>query len=253
MTKALLFTAVMLMTLIGAGCSTRPSPPVAKASRALPTPPTSNRPADWIGRWHAPDGRFIQIMPTAQPGAYQLTVGDATGRQTRLAGLASEGRLYFKRAGQALALRPGNGTETGFAALADRRHCLVVVPGPEGYCQTPGSADALPLNPGAYAPVTQDCWAPEPTDLVYFDGRQLDTPASPRCATPVLDQTGVIFVLGSQCAATTGATTPVAARKARVTVADDQRFALENAVGETELYKYCPTAQLPIPLRPDAQ
>ncbi|GAB3676255.1 hypothetical protein [Salinisphaera aquimarina] len=248
MTKALIAVLFTLLALSLAGCVT-PAGTSGATSAPQPLDAPGDRPADWIGRWHAPSGRFIQIMPTARSGYFELTLGDAAGHETNMAALASDGRLYFTRAGEALALRPGNGAETGVAALAGRRLCLIVVPGPEGYCRTPDTADALPLTTGAYAPVSQDCWEPTPADLVYFDGQILTTPAAPRCATPLLDHTGVIFSLGSQCTTTAGATAPPASATARVTVVDDKRFALDDAQGDTALYQYCPTSHLPTALR----
>jgi len=244
---------ILLAATMLAGCATSPAPPTTPvpqtaqpvatvAAAALP----ATTPSAWIGRWHAPEGRFLQIMPSAQSGVYQLVLGDADGRQTRFAATASDDRLYFTRAGNALAIRAGTGTETGYPALAARPQCLIVVPGPEGYCRTPASADALPLAPGAYAPVTDNCWAPAPASLLYFNGRALTAPQTLACRTPVVDQTGVIFTLDVRCDSADPTQAPP---RQWITVADAQRFAVEDEHGVTELYKYCPATELPPGMR----
>ncbi|MES1924892.1 hypothetical protein T31B1_06175 [Salinisphaera sp. T31B1] len=242
----------MVCLLVLTGCTSAVNRPQTASTVPVAAATPSNRPVDWIGRWHAPDGRFLQIMPTAQPDAYQLTFGADDGTQTRLAGMASMDRLYFTRRGEALALRIGRGEETGLPALAGRAPCLIVAPGTEGYCRTPGTADALPLTPGAYAPVTADCWAPPAASMVYFDGQALEPAEAARCQTPLVDQQGVIFSLARRCGSAPD-TPPAAMGQRRVTVADDQRFALDSATHDTRLYKYCPAAQLPASLRSPMQ
>ena len=43
--------------------------------------------------------------------------------------------IRFVRDGKDLAIRPGNGDETGFKYLAGKQDCLIVIAGQEGYCR----------------------------------------------------------------------------------------------------------------------
>lgn len=92
---------------------------------------------EWLGRWSGPEGLFLDIQPSpdGQPGHYALTNRDTLDREANYAGVAEGETIRFKRDGKDLAIRPGSGAETGFKYLADKKDCLIVVAGQEGYCR----------------------------------------------------------------------------------------------------------------------
>lgn len=99
---------------------------------------TATMPTDeWLGRWNGPEGLFLDIQPSpdGQPGHYALTNRDTLDREASYAGVAEGETIHFKRDGKDLAIRPGSGVETGFKYLADKKDCLIVVAGQEGYCR----------------------------------------------------------------------------------------------------------------------
>lgn len=92
---------------------------------------------DWVGKWTGPEGLFLDIQPSpdGKPGHYALTNKDNLDRQGDYAGIAEGTTIRFVRDGKDLAIRPGNGDETGFKYLAGKNDCLIVVKGQEGYCR----------------------------------------------------------------------------------------------------------------------
>lgn len=106
------------------------SAPNQAADARLPTD-------DWVGKWTGPEGLFLDIQPSpdGKPGHYALTNKDNLDRQGDYPGVAEGTTIRFVRDGKDLAIRPGNGDETGFKYLAGKADCLIVVPGQEGYCR----------------------------------------------------------------------------------------------------------------------
>ncbi|WP_088183116.1 hypothetical protein [Sphingobium sp. Z007] len=92
---------------------------------------------DWVGRWTGPEGLFLEIQPSpdGKPGHYALTNKDTLDRQGDYSGVAEGTTIRFVRDGKDLAIRPGNGDETGFKYLAGKQDCLIVIAGQEGYCR----------------------------------------------------------------------------------------------------------------------
>ncbi|WP_405053535.1 hypothetical protein [Sphingobium sp. WCS2017Hpa-17] len=92
---------------------------------------------DWVGKWTGPEGLFLDIQPSpdGKPGHYALTNKDNLDRQGDYPGVAEGTTIRFVRDGKDLAIRPGNGDETGFKYLAGKTDCLIVVKGQEGYCR----------------------------------------------------------------------------------------------------------------------
>ncbi len=92
---------------------------------------------DWVGRWTGPEGLFLDIQPSpdGKPGHYALTNKDNLDRQGDYNGIAEGTTIRFVRDGKDLAIRPGNGDETGFKYLAGKQDCLIVIAGQEGYCR----------------------------------------------------------------------------------------------------------------------
>ena len=118
--------------------ATRPPPSAAalaaaeigKAQPAAPDPAT-----DWLGRWNGPEGTFLALAPGAAPDELRMTLKDNLDSQAEYVATVSGERLRFTRNDVIEMVRHGTGAETGFKWLADKKDCLIVVPGREGYCR----------------------------------------------------------------------------------------------------------------------
>lgn len=89
----------------------------------------------WLGRWNGPEGLFLDIGAGRKPGIYKLTIKDSLDDQADYEGRADGAVIRFNRAGKAETIRGGTGSETGFKWLAEKKDCLIVVTGKEGYCR----------------------------------------------------------------------------------------------------------------------
>jgi hypothetical protein len=138
-------TGMLALAACGGGAKEAGSPPGDIFSNALvpaPSPPPAEQhappPMDaWIGRWAGPEGLFLDIAgDPAGSGQYALTIkADLDSRGDRYPGTAEGATIRFARGGKEQTIRAGNGAETGFKWLADKKDCLIVVAGTEGYCR----------------------------------------------------------------------------------------------------------------------
>ena len=107
----------------------------------VPTPapaPASPAPTRaWLGRWNGPEGTFLDVAAPAPGGtALRLTLkDDLDGPGKPYEGKVDGQTIAFLRNGEALTIRHGSGAETGFKWLADKKDCLILVHGKEGYCR----------------------------------------------------------------------------------------------------------------------
>lgn len=107
---------------------------VAACGQPTPTPASQTdapSPAQWIGRWHGPEGTYLEIAKNADQ--YQITISNLDGPRSFRA-VADGRRLVFERDGVRESINVGTGTETGMKWLFDKNNCLIVKTG-EGYCQ----------------------------------------------------------------------------------------------------------------------
>jgi hypothetical protein len=138
----------LLAVLLIAGCArsgeTQSAPAangVEPSGSAAPTPEApaaKSLPTDaWIGRWIGPEGLFLDIRPakTDEAGRYAIVNKDNLDRQANYSGIADGMTIRFVRDGKDLSIRPGTGAYTGFKDLADKKDCLIVITGQEGYCR----------------------------------------------------------------------------------------------------------------------
>ncbi|WP_353224453.1 hypothetical protein [Salinisphaera hydrothermalis] len=228
-------TAGMLVT----GCAT---PPAARTTTPTPTK-SATAPADpgeWVGRWHGPGARALTIMPRADDH-FMIERRNAQGVSTHYLATATGGRLYFQRLGKTLAIRPGRGSETGDPALAGLSDCLLVVPDGGGYCRRADSADALPLDRGAYVAVKTPCHAAQRTDTLFFTGKALARPGQNACQARLVGQRGMIFYLDDRCAGINAG----GGANETISVPDAHHMAVAANGQSATLYRYCATGLLP--------
>lgn len=249
--RSLLLPLVCLSALWLAGCA---SPP----QRAAVAPPTQSTtrpdPATWIGRWHGAGAARVDVLPTAGERQYQLIFRNENGVSVAHTATAANGRLYYQRGDRNLALRPGLGAETGQPDQRLLAHCLIAVPGNAGYCRHADSADAMPLQTGAYVAIRTPCGEAAPSDALFFDGRRLLRPTSPAaCRTRLVSQQGVVFSLADSCAPGASAQTGF---NETVTTPGEIHLAVTPTgaatADTTRLYRYCATGLLPPGLRAQA-
>jgi hypothetical protein len=95
------------------------------------------KPDAWAGRWTGPEGLFLDVTPDGPgSGRYALTIkADLDSAGEKFAGRAEDDTIRFTRGGAEQTIRVGIGAETGFKWLADKKDCLIVVAGQEGYCR----------------------------------------------------------------------------------------------------------------------
>ncbi|HEX8445662.1 MAG TPA: hypothetical protein VF649_03520 [Sphingomonas sp.] len=88
----------------------------------------------FLGTWTGPEG--LSFVVEAKPdGGYRIRNRDTLDSETTFdGGLAGE-TLRFVRRGETLSARPGTGAETGYKWLAQKKDCLIVQAGVEGYCR----------------------------------------------------------------------------------------------------------------------
>ena len=103
---------LVLILLIPAGCGGAPAP-------VPPTVAGEPRPAiarQWLGRWHGPEGTWLEIAATG--GAYRVTVANLDGPRTFDA-TSVEGGLSFVREGRAESIAATDGAgNTGHGGFA---------------------------------------------------------------------------------------------------------------------------------------
>jgi hypothetical protein len=99
------------------------------ASATLPTDA-------WVGKWTGPEGLFLTIaQDPAKPGSYKIKNRDNLDREADYTGVAEAATIRFVRDGKDMVIQPGSGADTGFKWLADKKDCLIVIKGQEGYCR----------------------------------------------------------------------------------------------------------------------
>ncbi len=140
MTRALIGLSAALMLCACGPAGDQSAHPVPPAD--APAPPTPRPAADaplvdgWVGHWAGPEGLFLDIKAREDSsGLYPMTLKDNLDGQANYEGEAAEGGLRFTRGGRAIVIRAGTGAQTGFKDLADKKDCLIVAPGAEGYCR----------------------------------------------------------------------------------------------------------------------
>lgn len=122
----------LAVVLLAAACAPaeRSSPPpastTAPATTAVP-------PADaWLGEWKGVEGTFLRLERKG-PG-YAVTIANLDGPRTFDAAAAGD-VVTFARDGRTETIRATDGAGTGMKWLADRKDCLVVTAGSEGFCR----------------------------------------------------------------------------------------------------------------------
>ncbi|WP_133175314.1 hypothetical protein [Sphingomonas oleivorans] len=90
---------------------------------------------DWIGRWTGPEGLFLEIAPGPSGGTYMIRNRYTLDDEATFEGRAEGNAIRLFRAGREELIRAGTGAETGFKWLAEKKDCLIVRQGVEGYCR----------------------------------------------------------------------------------------------------------------------
>jgi hypothetical protein len=128
--------AVLLLMACGGGGGADRAPVVANevVAETNVAAPVRATPVEFAGTWTGPEGLSFVIEPAAG-GGFRVRNQDTLDEKSVFDARQEGATLRFVRRGQALTARPGTGAETGFKWLANKRDCLIVQAGVEGYCR----------------------------------------------------------------------------------------------------------------------
>jgi hypothetical protein len=119
------------LLLLAACGKPQPTETIATAGNEV----VDNAAFDFTGRWKGPEGLYFQVTAGSDDEHFKIlnrwTLDDeASFVATR------EGRtLTFVREGVNETARLGNGADTGFKWLTEKKDCLIIKAGAEGYCR----------------------------------------------------------------------------------------------------------------------
>jgi hypothetical protein len=85
----------------------------------------------WMGKWHGPEGTYLDI--SEREIGYTITIANLDGPR-EFNGIENDGVIEFERDNRTEIIRPGDGAATGMKWLVEKNQCLVVTYG-EGYCR----------------------------------------------------------------------------------------------------------------------
>jgi hypothetical protein len=86
----------------------------------------------WLGEWKGVEGTFLRLDRKGAGDA--VTIANLDGPRTFDATAAGD-RVTFGRDGKTETIRATDGAGTGMKWLTDRKDCLVVTVGSEGFCR----------------------------------------------------------------------------------------------------------------------
>ena len=126
---------IVALALLAAACAPAERPAPAPVSTQVPAPTTVTTPpvADaWLGEWKGVEGTFLRLE--RKGAGYTVTLANLDGPRTFDATAAGD-VVTFTREGRSETIRATDGAGTGMKWLADRKDCLVVTVGSEGFCR----------------------------------------------------------------------------------------------------------------------
>ena len=121
--------AGLLVAVAACAPAERPVPPPASTVATAPAAPRADA---WLGEWKGVEGTFLRLE--RKGAGYAVTIANLDGPRTFDA--AAEGDVVtFTRNERTETIRATDGAGTGMKWLADRKDCLVVTAGSEGFCR----------------------------------------------------------------------------------------------------------------------
>ena len=120
-----------------------------------PPPEDFHIPRPFEGQWVGPEGLLMIVQEgTSAPGkpaCFRVSNRWTLDDEQEFV-LERDGQtMRFPRNGEVFTVRYGTGEETGFKWLADKKQCLIVRPGKEGYCRDHGTI-GYNWSPGQVVP-----------------------------------------------------------------------------------------------------
>lgn len=129
MNKTILLPLLLASASLLAACQDKaPEPGASSTISSTATPLTTEA---WLGKWHGPEGTFIDI--SGGNGTYAITIKDLDG-STHYQGTGMGTQITFERNGTTETLQASTGADTGMKWLANKSDCLRVREG-EGWCR----------------------------------------------------------------------------------------------------------------------
>lgn len=134
MTRTCLPIMLLFLTLCVA-CNRNQRSDEARVSIS-PTQPIKTTPApvtdQWLGRWPGVQGTYLELA--RHQDGYAITIRNLDGPSTYQGRVAGD-HLEFTRDGKTETIRSGNGQDTGMKWLLEKKNCLVIQKGSEGFCR----------------------------------------------------------------------------------------------------------------------
>ena len=109
----------------GASVSIPPSHPI----RTSPSAPIADQ---WLGHWPGVEGTYLELAKRGD--GYAILIRNLD-RSSTYEGLAAGDHIEFTRNGKTETIRSGNGQDTGMKWLLEKKNCLVINKGSEGFCR----------------------------------------------------------------------------------------------------------------------
>lgn len=132
MNKTLLVCLLVLLAMSIScnrqGDGARVSIPPTQPMKTAPSAPIDQ----WLGRWPGVEGTHLDLA--IRGDLYVVTIQNLDGPST-YTGRAAGDHIEFTRDGKTETIRSGNGQDTGMKWLLEKKNCLVIVKGSEGFCR----------------------------------------------------------------------------------------------------------------------
>ncbi|HSI88074.1 MAG TPA: hypothetical protein VK918_03400 [Pyrinomonadaceae bacterium] len=109
-----------------------PSPTATPTATASPTADDKKTAASLTGRWQGQDGTYVNI--TEKDGKYSIELANLDGPKT-YEGTAKGDEIEFTRDGKTETIKAATGEETGMKYLQEKKNCVVITKGSEGFCR----------------------------------------------------------------------------------------------------------------------
>lgn len=121
------------LALLAACGSPAPAPIAGNSADAAPEAAAAA--IDLEGKWLGPEGLYFQVSPGSDDAHYKILNRWTLDDEASFVATREGGTISFVREGTSERARIGTGAETGFKWLADKKDCLIVKAGVEGYCR----------------------------------------------------------------------------------------------------------------------
>lgn len=150
MRRSILLTIISAATFTFAACTpeTKPvnTPPVATpasspaaspATSPSTSPPSNNATAGksdaLVGKWLGAEGTFLNV--TKKGDKFEVEIKNLDPASKKYEGTSKGDVIEFTRDGKTATIKTATGEETGMKWLLEKKNCVVITKGSEGFCK----------------------------------------------------------------------------------------------------------------------